>query len=324
MKKLLLLFYIAIYSVSIWSQGLIAYYPFNGNVNDLSGNNNNGTIIGGVTPAEDRFGNPNSAMQFNGVDGYIEVPNSASLQSPSNAITITGWLYIEAFSAIEAVGIVEKTNSDTYGQYGLSYQSWGDDGLYFYHSNGTQGSYAPVTLDFLRWYFVATTYDGTTAITYLDGVAIDSQSVSGPITADDNPLTIGLESPGQTEFLQGKLDDIRVYNRALTQEEIYKLIVTDIESENNDLFINDFTLFQNYPNPFNPSTKISWQSPVSGWQKLKIYDLLGNEVTTLVNEEKPAGRYEVEFDASLLSSGVYFYQIKAGKYLETKKMILLK
>ena len=86
----------------------------------------------------------------------------------------------------------------------------------------------------------------------------------------------------------------------------------------------EFALAQNYPNPFNPSTKISWQSPVSSWQTLKVYDVLGNEIETLVNEEKPAGNYEVNWNASQLSSGVYFYQLKAGDFTSVRKMILLK
>jgi len=85
-----------------------------------------------------------------------------------------------------------------------------------------------------------------------------------------------------------------------------------------------FHIFQNYPNPFNPSTKISWQSPVGSWQTLKIYDVVGNEVATLIDEYKPAGNYEVEWDATCLPSGVYFYQLKAGSFVETKKMILMK
>ena len=97
-----------------------------------------------------------------------------------------------------------------------------------------------------------------------------------------------------------------------------------------------FSLDQNYPNPFNPSTKISWQSPVGSWQTLKVYDVLGNEVLTLVNEYKPAGKYEVEFGRNLinqiLGSGIYFYQLQAGNpesssgqvFIETKKMLLLK
>ena len=86
----------------------------------------------------------------------------------------------------------------------------------------------------------------------------------------------------------------------------------------------DFHLYQNYPNPFNPSTKISWQSPVSSWQSLKIFDVLGNEVASLVDEFKPVGMNEVDFDGSKFSSGIYFYQLKAGNHFETKKMILLR
>ena len=93
-----------------------------------------------------------------------------------------------------------------------------------------------------------------------------------------------------------------------------------------------YLLSQNYPNPFNPSTIIKYTVPsvetrhTSSLQMvtLKVYDVLGNEVATLVNEEKPAGEYEVEFNAKELPSGIYFYQLKAGLFNETKKMVLLK
>lgn len=92
-----------------------------------------------------------------------------------------------------------------------------------------------------------------------------------------------------------------------------------------------YELYQNYPNPFNPSTKISWQSPVGSHQTLKVYDVLGNEVATLVNEYREAGSYEVEVDASSLASGMYIYRIvihsdklSAGSFTSSKKMLLLK
>ena len=99
---------------------------------------------------------------------------------------------------------------------------------------------------------------------------------------------------------------------------------------------NTFNLDQNYPNPFNPATKIKFTIPSVGTRdrvsvQLKVYDVLGNEIATLVNEEKSAGEYEVEFNANShsgevrnLTSGIYFYQLKAGDYIETKKMVLLK
>ncbi|HCY77811.1 MAG TPA: hypothetical protein DHV28_18020 [Ignavibacteriales bacterium] len=98
--------------------------------------------------------------------------------------------------------------------------------------------------------------------------------------------------------------------------------VTDVTSEIQ--VVEDYSLEQNYPNPFNPSTKIRWQSPVSSHQTLKIYDVLGNEVATLVDEYREAGRYELEFNASNLSSGVYIYKLQAGDYVSSKKMILIK
>jgi hypothetical protein len=86
----------------------------------------------------------------------------------------------------------------------------------------------------------------------------------------------------------------------------------------------DYTLFQNYPNPFNPSTTIKYQISEQSFVTIKVYDVLGNEVATLVNEEKPAGVYEVEWNATGLPSGVYFYQLQTNDFLETKKMILMK
>jgi hypothetical protein len=85
-----------------------------------------------------------------------------------------------------------------------------------------------------------------------------------------------------------------------------------------------FRLYQNYPNPFNPSTKISWQLPVGSRASLKVYDVLGKEVATLVNEYRQAGKYETKFNAETLPSGVYFYRLQAGSFVQTRKMILLK
>jgi hypothetical protein len=100
------------------------------------------------------------------------------------------------------------------------------------------------------------------------------------------------------------------------------LSLVDVESEPG--IISEFRLEQNYPNPFNPSTKIKFRISDFGFVSLKIFDVLGNEVATLVSEMKQAGDYEVEFTSNDLSSGIYFYQLIAGSLTDTKKMILLR
>ena len=88
--------------------------------------------------------------------------------------------------------------------------------------------------------------------------------------------------------------------------------------------VTDFKLEQNYPNPFNPSTKINFTIPNSTFVKLTVYDAIGNEVKVLINENKLAGTYTENFDAIGLTSGIYFYKLQSGEFVETKKMMLLK
>jgi ASPIC and UnbV/FG-GAP-like repeat/Secretion system C-terminal sorting domain len=128
--------------------------------------------------------------------------------------------------------------------------------------------------------------------------------------------------------------DVANVNSFFIAEEGQGNIVTSVDNSEGtgDTELSSFALLQNYPNPFNPSTKIKFTIPnvgdanfASGTNvKLVVYDVLGNEVATLVNEEKSAGTYEVDFIAASLTSGVYFYKLQAGSFVQTKKMILLK
>ncbi len=122
------------------------------------------------------------------------------------------------------------------------------------------------------------------------------------------------------------------YGRSMYKIDL-NLVPTNVESS--EPVVTGFYLEQNYPNPFNPTTKIKYQIPLSppllkgeseagGFVTLKVYDILGNEIATLVNEEKPAGTYEITWYAEQLPSGVYFYKLQAGTFIETKKMLLLK
>ncbi len=120
-------------------------------------------------------------------------------------------------------------------------------------------------------------------------------------------------------------------NSAYTPARGSFFIIDDLQLNETATGINDqafspkeFKLEQNYPNPFNPSTTIKFSIPRASFVTLNIYNILGREVTSLVNEEKTAGSYQIQFDAGSLASGVYFYKIQAGSYIQTKKMILLR
>lgn len=117
------------------------------------------------------------------------------------------------------------------------------------------------------------------------------------------------------------LDDLR--SAISSARSKYQEILTDVSSGKATTPVS-YNLNQNYPNPFNPSTTIKYQVAKQSNVTLRVYDILGREIATLVNEEKPAGSYSVNFIASAFSSGIYFYQIKAGSYTAVKKMILLK
>ena len=120
------------------------------------------------------------------------------------------------------------------------------------------------------------------------------------------------------------LDSMRVFfnTDSITIPVIYDPSLVDVEEYG--MNVNKYKLYQNYPNPFNPNTKIRYSIPKSSFVVLKIYNLLGEEVRTLVNERKAAGIYNVEFKANNLATGIYFYKIKADNFEQTKKLILLK
>lgn len=114
-------------------------------------------------------------------------------------------------------------------------------------------------------------------------------------------------------------------NQSNFEKQLNLILNLDSPSSNDNFFIPEkFELGQNYPNPFNPTTTISWKSPVGGLHTLKVYNILGNEVATLVHEWKEAGSYTIEFDASKLASGTYFYRLTIGNFSEVRKMMFIK
>jgi hypothetical protein len=128
-------------------------------------------------------------------------------------------------------------------------------------------------------------------------------------------FALGVESSNGFVYVSDGLGGIQIYRNLLVDP-------VSVEQEGNT--ISDFGLEQNYPNPFNPSTTIKYSISENGFVKLSVYNLLGEEVTTLVNNEQKAGRYEVNFNAKELSSGIYMYRLESNNFLSIKKMILIK
>ena len=150
--------------------------------------------------------------------------------------------------------------------------------------------------------------------------------LSGLLSTDQNKLILNTTSHTVGQQYTITLNNVRdlAGNLISAQNNFISYADSNNKTEDEKFIPIEFSLQQNYPNPFNPSTKISWQSPVGSHQTIKVYDILGNEVVTLVDEFKTAGSYEVEFNSENLASGVYIYRLQTAEFTKTKKMMLLR
>jgi hypothetical protein len=161
-------------------------------------------------------------------------------------------------------------------------------------------------------------------------LATRDDQIIDSLTYDDNlPWPVEADGQGSTlELIEANSDNSKAENwkASIGHGTPGRLnsVITSVTENLNSTIPEEFTLFQNYPNPFNPVTTINYNLPVAGKVSLKIYDILGNEIANLVNEEMPPGRYAVKWDASKYASGMYFYKIQTGNLIQTKKMVLIK
>jgi gliding motility-associated-like protein len=203
------------------NNGLIACYPFSGNTQDQSGFNNHGTNHG-ATLTTDRFGNANSAYSFDG-NSYILAPNSTSLSSPSSSITIAFWANTSAWSTWFGVNygsVLSKSNSATTCHYRVSLIGTGISGIL----NNKIWDFFIGTNDLNKWDFFVVIMNGNTLNYYKNGVLIGQNSTPSAFSlSTNNPLYIGKDDPGFTDYYTGKIDDIRIYNRALSHSEVVTL-----------------------------------------------------------------------------------------------------
>jgi hypothetical protein len=195
--------------------GLVAAYSFREGagttVADASGNGNTGTISGATWTAQGRFG---SALSFNGVNNWVSV-NDASVLDLTTAMTLEAWVYPTTTTGVRDI-VMKEGASDIYNLYARNWRGLPEANVLVGGSNRTaEGAVLAANV----WTHVAGTYDGTTIRLYINGVEVANAQVSGVIAASTGPLRIGGNSLWG-EFFQGQIDEVRVYNRVLTQAQI--------------------------------------------------------------------------------------------------------
>ena len=183
-------------------------------------------------------------------------------------------------------------------------------------------------------YEIQAEYVAHDGVRRMQDLTVNGERLHDPVNVTENPSTTGWLKMPKTAFAKGDIS-VSVNRRAEGSAIISQLWIKETGSafsaqQINELLPEAYALMQNYPNPFNPSTMIRYAIPQDGDVSLKIFDITGREVSTVVNEFKKAGSYEVRFDAASLSggrslaSGIYFYHLKSGGFTQTKKMVLLK
>ncbi len=194
------------------NDGLVAYYPFNDTASDDSGNGNDGTVYG-VTSTADRDGDPDSAYNFDGYS-YLEVPNSSSLQI-TNQISISAWINIGFLGWAQHHVVDKRTDYGT--GYGLNVDA---DNIQFIVGHDSINYSSPI--QFNTWYHVVGTYNGQIARVYVNDEEVGAYDYVVDIPVSDAPMYIGQKFMNNERF-HGALDDVRIYNRALSETEIQAL-----------------------------------------------------------------------------------------------------
>lgn len=311
------------------NQGLVAHYPFSGNAQDVSGNGNH-PAFNNATLTSDRFGNPNSAYHFNGVDNYIQIPNAPSL-NPANAISLCVYVKIEGFydGTCHGNSILMKGNQDHLpGNYLLRY----DDSRYTRNQNcfinkpdtlhqtlfgNGAGSDFFVQKDY--WYCMVYTHDGSKARLYIDGVLQEETSDPGRTFSNGADLFLGRLNNAQYPYwFTGIMDDVRIYNRALNEQEIATLCpyepptftVPDTVCVNEPVQIINGTAANSYYWNFCSANLISTPSTMNlgnpgnylSQPVFMDYVFANNNYYAFVSSYDPGGLTRLDFGNSLLNT----------------------
>jgi hypothetical protein len=313
-------------SQDIPREGLVGYWKLDEGEGfitaDSSGHGANGELCETADWAPGYMGN---AVELDGAYGYVDCGVGDGQFDLEDAVTLSVWANQWDF------GNGEHNPWITKGDHAFSLK---------HHTSNTcefciyQATWYCVNAPFdslstlYEWHHYAGTFDGEFLKAYIDGQLVATDTLAEPqfiAYLPDVAVNLGRDAENPTRLFMGQLDEAMIYNVALTDEQIMQLynIKSDVMYERT--VANQFHLQQNYPNPFNPLTNISYTIPATLLVTLKIYDALGHEVRTLINERQNFGAHSVSFDASELPSGIYFYKLQAGDLLtEMKKMMLIK
>jgi hypothetical protein len=230
---------------SAWAQaqglnaGLVARYEFDGNAVDSSGNGNNGTTHGGTAATTDRNGKANSALAFNGIDGFVSVADSPSL-NPTDQVTIAYWIRVDSINSVWTP-IVYKGFSSSGGCYGgREYTVWLNNAPFFHSASAGAGGCSSFldgkTVSVLnKWTHVALAIDRRTAkkaTLYINGnlqVQADDPNTSFAVSASELLIGKTAETSSSFSLFEGALDDLRIYNRALSKADVQRLYRTSLQ-----------------------------------------------------------------------------------------------
>lgn len=349
MKKNLLTYVFVLTFLNAFSQtvpsyvpvtGLVAYYPFNGNANDVSGNGNNGNVSGSTQLTTDRFSNLNTAYIWNGTNSPITVLNNAT-QNFQGGLTFSVWLYQTGMYCNTCTQTNYLTKGRDVDMGGISLGLDHNTQKFSFKVTGSPLSTTPPDSYFLSeslityntWTNLVGTYDGSTIKIYINGILDKSYSYTSSVSVNIDNMLIGKQK-GTGVFadnynMLGKLDDIGVWNRALTQDEITSIyyaentcqalvINTGVLSFNPVTYNNTVTI---YPNPANTEITIDCGNlaNVSGWN-IKIYNTLGQEMFSAPMNTQ---QYTVQLN-TWTGTGMYFVKIydSSNNIVNTKKIIL--
>ncbi|HOI31599.1 MAG TPA: T9SS type A sorting domain-containing protein [Bacteroidales bacterium] len=316
MKNLVVFYFVFLcFSLTITAQvnldsALVAFYPFNGNANDESGNGNNGIVTGAILTT-DRYDNPDAAFLFNGETDVITIPYSNSLNI-TEALSIAAWINVE-YKSLPYLGRIVIKNPLPNNPIVF--------GMFHGHTNfiSVQLAESPYTIIYLdtedniienlNWEFVAFTWDGENLKIYVNGNLIiwaQADDFVG-MTSLVSEITIGnSKNPSIINGIKGKIDDVRIYDRALNDSEILALATSD---STNEVVETNSTLISVFPNPANKLLNVIGLTYDS---KVMIYNLSGQMITKSVYFGNP-------IDISGLVSGTYLIELYTEKKLMYSK-----